>query len=106
MMRALMAAALALTAASLGGCFLFHHHHEHIASHMQRPANWQSVTAACGVAQHQDLIGMSQSAIDESTLPPQHRIICFGCVSTYDYIPDRLDIYIGPGHKVASLHCG
>ena len=61
---------------------------------------------SCGLAAHQNLIGMDESAIDRSTLPARSRIICFGCMATMDYVPERLTIQIGPGHKVASLRCG
>ena len=61
---------------------------------------------ACGLAQHQNLIGMDESAIDQSSLPAHHRIICMGCMATMEYVADRLTIQMGPGHKVASIRCG
>lgn len=95
MMRAFLLAAVALAACS-----------------MTQPSPPTTTTGggtaqdACHASQHQNLIGMDESAIDQSTLPPRHRIICMGCMATMDYWPDRLTIHIGPGHKVASIGCG
>ena len=96
MMRAFLLAAVALAACS-----------------MMQPSPPTTTTAGggqahdlCHASQHQNLIGMDESAIDQSTLPPRHRIICMGCMATMDYWPDRLTIHIGPGHKVASIGCG
>ena len=94
-MRVLLLAAVALAACS-----------------MMQPSPPTTTTAGgqgqdlCHASQHRNLIGMDESAIDQSTLPPRHRIICFGCMATMDYWPDRLTIHIGPGHKVASIGCG
>jgi hypothetical protein len=57
----------------------------------------------CGLAQHQDLIGKSQS---EFQTPSNARIICMGCMATMDFNASRLTIQMGPDHKVASLRCG
>ena len=60
----------------------------------------------CQMAAHQNLIGVEESTIDQSTLPAHHRVICFGCMRTMDYVADRLTIQIGPGHRVSGLSCG
>lgn len=60
----------------------------------------------CGMAAHRDLIGKAESAIDRATLPAAHRVICFGCMVTMDYSAQRLNVQLGPDHKVASLRCG
>ena len=60
----------------------------------------------CGMAAHRTLLGKAESEIDRSSLPAAHRIICFGCMVTMDYSAQRLNVRIGPDHKVASLRCG
>ena len=70
------------------------------------PARPPAGQDACGLAQHQNLVGMDRSAIDESALPAHHRIICMGCMATMEFIPDRLTLQMGPGNKVASIRCG
>ncbi len=93
MIRALVLSVAALTVAAIASC--------------TTPAQTgQSGQDTCGLAQHQNLIGMDESAIDQSTLPAHHRIICMGCMATMEYVADRLTIQMGPGHKVASIRCG
>ena len=96
MIRVVVASALAFAIAGLAACA--HHQHREAA---------ESAAGACAVAlqQHHNLVGTDAGAIDESTLPANHRVVCYGCMSTMEYDPGRLTIYVGPGHKVASLHC-
>lgn len=70
------------------------------------PPTQQHGGDTCNLARYQSLVGMDESAIDQSTLPAHHRTICFGCMATMEYVADRLTIQIGPGHKVASVRCG
>lgn len=98
MIRVLVVSALAFAIAGLAACA--HHHHHAVAQ--------RSAADACRVAvqQHQNLVGTDIGAIDETTLPANHRVVCFGCMATMEYDPGRFTVYAGPGHKVASLHCG
>ena len=99
MIRVLVVSALAFAAAGLAACA---HHHR---GHGDQTAA-ASGPDACHASQYQSLIGKDESTITEASLPEKHRIVCFGCMSTMEFVPDRLTIYMGPGHKVASLHCG
>jgi len=60
----------------------------------------------CHLAEHRNLVGQNESAIDRSNLPEGARVICFGCAATRDDNPNRLNIQIGADHKVSSLRCG
>lgn len=70
------------------------------AEQQEHRANEQDT---CGMAQHQDLIGKSQS---EFQTPANARVVCFGCAVTLDFNASRLTIQLGPDRKVASLRCG
>ena len=95
MIRVLILSAAALTLAAIAACTT--------PTQTGQTGNGQD---SCGLAQHQNLIGMDESAIDQSALPAHHRIICMGCMATMEYVADRLTIQMGPGHKVASIRCG
>ena len=102
MIRALILSVSVLTLAGIAAC---------TTTQPAPPADTPPPVASngqdtCGLAQHQNLIGMDESAIDRSTLPAHNRIICMGCMATMEYVADRLTIQMGPGHKVASIHCG
>jgi hypothetical protein len=62
--------------------------------------------SACHVERFQRLVGQVLSSADEASLPAKHRIICFGCMATMDFVPDRLTLQLGPGKSVASVRCG
>lgn len=57
----------------------------------------------CGMAEHQNLIGKTQS---EFEAPANSRVICMGCMATMDFNATRLTIQLGPGGAVASMRCG
>lgn len=63
-------------------------------------------TTACHIERYQGLIGQPISSVDQTTLPPQHRVICMGCMATMDFSAERLTIQLGPNNVVASMRCG
>jgi Peptidase inhibitor I78 family len=66
----------------------------------------QTAEDSCGLAGFKQLVGVAEAEIDRAALPQGARVICFGCMATMDYAPGRLNLRIGPDHKVASLSCG
>ena len=60
----------------------------------------------CQMAQHQNFIGMDQTAIDAAGLPANARVICYGCMATQDHNSRRLNLQLGRDGQVASLRCG
>jgi hypothetical protein len=71
------------------------------------PQNPDQATRAdiCGASHYRDLLGKSVSQIDRDGLPPHARIIRPGEMVTQDFMPERLNIRVGPDGKVASLQC-
>jgi len=59
----------------------------------------------CGASHFQDLIGKPESQINRDALPLHTRIIRPGVMVTQDFLPERLNIRVGPDGKVASLQC-
>ena len=62
--------------------------------------------SACHVERYQKLVGHDLMDADKGMLPEKHRIICFGCMATMEFVADRLTVQMGPGDKVASVRCG
>lgn len=62
-------------------------------------------STTCNLGQHQSLVGMN---IGEVHLPPQleYREISPGQVVTFDYQPQRLNIFLDPKGWIARVTCG
>jgi hypothetical protein len=71
------------------------------------PQNAREATAAdvCGASRFHALLGTRADSIDRSLLPPHARIISPGMMVTQDFLPERLNIRVGPDGKVAALEC-
>jgi hypothetical protein len=71
------------------------------------PQNTDEATRAdyCGASHFRALIGKTESQIDRDTLPLHTRIIRPGEMVTQDFLPERLNIRLGPDGKVASVQC-
>jgi hypothetical protein len=60
----------------------------------------------CGAARFAHLIGQGPEAARALGLPPRARIIGHGEPVTMDYLPDRLNISLGPDGKIRQISCG
>jgi hypothetical protein len=72
----------------------------------ETPAASPPAESSCRADEFQGLIGQPRSAIDETKLPAQHRIVCHDCQVTMDYFEGRLNINLDAQGNVASLGCG
>jgi len=79
---------------------------ERLANDQQREAISRPAPDTCEMAAHQNLIGMDGSAIDQTSLPANSRVVCHECAVTLDYRADRLNVELGPDGKVVRLRCG
>lgn len=71
------------------------------------PENAQQATAAdaCGASRFRALVGQPIASVDRSALPPRTRIISPGMMVTQDFLPERMNLRVGPDGKVAALEC-
>ena len=60
----------------------------------------------CHMADHRNMIGVAEAAIDRSSLPPNTRILCFDCALPVQDTPTRLNLQLGADRKVSGLRCG
>ena len=61
----------------------------------------------CGAAQHQDLVGQPREAVSERSFRAERvRLISPGMAVTMDFLPDRLNIFLGEDDRVRELRCG
>lgn len=71
------------------------------------PQTREEATArdSCGASRFLNLVGTEASAIDQSTLPQDARIVAPDSVVTQDFRPDRLNVMVGSDGRVSSLAC-
>jgi hypothetical protein len=71
------------------------------------PRNAEEATAqdTCHAAQFRALLGKLDTEIDQTALPPHTRIIRPGMMVTQDFSPQRLNVHVGPDHRIAALDC-
>ncbi len=60
----------------------------------------------CGAARFAHLVGQVPEAARALGLPQRARIIGHGEPVTMDYLPDRLNIALGPDGKIVQISCG
>ncbi|MGE0739701.1 MAG: I78 family peptidase inhibitor [Hyphomonadaceae bacterium] len=108
----MMRSAIALMAMLLAGCAeqpQTYRDLDRISRDYQREYNAgsrQAVADTCRMAEYQSFIGRDGASIDQASLPPRARVVCFGCAVTMDHVPERLNLRLGADGKVASLGCG
>jgi hypothetical protein len=60
----------------------------------------------CHIADHRDLLGVRDDAINRANLPADTRVLCFSCAAPRMDTPSRLNLQIGANHTVTSMRCG
>jgi len=62
--------------------------------------------SACDAERWQVLIGRQRDGFENENLPERTRVVRDGMLVTQDYLPDRLNIYLGPDGRVFRVVCG
>lgn len=70
------------------------------------PAAPTGAADTCGAARFAHLVGQGPEAARALGLPLRARIIGHGEPVTMDYLPDRLNITLGPDGKIRQISCG
>ncbi len=60
----------------------------------------------CGAEALQDLVGTSVGGLEAEALPEPRRVIFPGMAVTQDFVPERLNIEVGPDDRIARVYCG
>ena len=74
--------------------------------HQKSTEEGKDMSASCGAADFQDLVGQSESDLIPEDLPAPVRIIEPGMAVTMDYRPDRLNIEISEEGVISRVFCG
>jgi hypothetical protein len=105
MMRAAMAA-LVLLAAACGPVRTTYRDLDQIGDTYAREGASPLAGDTCHIAEHRNLMGVRDEAIDRASLPPDTRLLCFACTTPTMDTPSRLNLQIGANHTVTSMRCG
>lgn len=62
--------------------------------------------SACDAERWQSLIGRDEAGFADENLPDARRVIRHGSLVTQDFVPERLNIYLGPDGRVFRVTCG
>jgi hypothetical protein len=76
------------------------------AGKREAPATPTGSADTCGAARFAHLVGQGPEAARALGLPQRTRIIGHGDPVTMDYLPDRLNIQLGPDGKIRQISCG
>jgi hypothetical protein len=60
----------------------------------------------CGAEALEGVVGTSVGALEAEALPEPRRVIFPGMAVTQDFVPERLNVEIGPDDRVARVYCG
>lgn len=105
MMRAGLAA-LVLLAAGCGETRATYRDLDQIGADYAREGASPIAGDTCHIAEHRNLIGMHDNAIDRASLPPDSRLLCFACATPRMDTPSRLNLQVGANHTITSMRCG
>ena len=106
MKRRLAIAALILLAAACGQTRATYRDLDQIGADYAREGASPIAADTCHIAEHRDLLGVRDDAINPAALETGTRVLCFGCASPRMDTPSRLNLQIGADHTVTSMRCG
>ncbi|CAN5744912.1 hypothetical protein BH23PSE1_BH23PSE1_14250 [soil metagenome] len=61
---------------------------------------------ACGAEPRQDFVGQSVAVLNDAELPENRRVLFPGMMATTDFLPERLNIDVGPDDEIVRVYCG